>query len=315
LSMSDLPGPILAAHVLSDVLIFYKFGGVFALSWTGGQAVMGRRLLFPKRGVVCGQAAIMMEREHVVATAGDFIVHDGAQMRSLVEGRFRRYLATRVQADMWESVRMAHDVTRGEVWLAYPQALGAPLTEALVWSAQDDTITVRELPPCNDIFYTVLIGARRKWSEQTLAWGAAGGRQWSDISTGADAAGILACLVTPGAGGAKFVQLDSSTATSARTLFAERVGIGVSPHMRRKLFKRLRPRIVGEAGSAIEVQVGAHDEVGMAVAWDAPRIFTVGTDQSVPCLAAGRYAAARFSGAGRWRIEGLQLEFEAMGEF
>ena len=313
LSMADFAGPLLAAHVLGDVLLFYKRAGVFALAWVGGQAVMGRRVVFPKRGVVCGQAAVMLEREHVVATAGDLMVHDGAQLRSLVEGRFRRYFATRVHADVWEQVRMAHDVTRGEVWCAYPLAIGGPLLEALVWSVADDTVSVRELPPSNDIFYTQLIGARRKWSEQRYGWIDAGGRQWSDVSTGADAAGVSCCVETPA--GSKFVHLDSSNANSTRTVFAERVGIGVTPHGRRKLFKLLRPRIEGEVGSVIDIQVGAHDEVGMPVSWDAPRAFTIGTDESVPCLAAGRYAAARFTGSGRWRIEGLQLEWDVMGQY
>ena len=89
LSMADFAGPILAAHALSDALISTS-SGVCSRRLGGRAGGDGAARGVSRSAVWCaGRRAVMLEREHVVATAGDLILHDGAQMRSLIEGRFR----------------------------------------------------------------------------------------------------------------------------------------------------------------------------------------------------------------------------------
>ena len=316
LVVAEFPGELVAARPLGDALMLYKHSGTWALNWVGGQGIMARRLVFPLVGVLNQQAVVNIERAHVLAVPGDLVMHDGATSKSLLEGRFRNWFKERVQPGVWGRVTLALDSVKGEVWCAYPVPGSDALVEAVVWSRFDDSITVRDISPSNNLFFSAIQGQRWAWSDQTFSWANSGGKRWSDQGYSGDGSAMLVCLANPS--GSKLSQLDATFPPATlriadRVVYAERVGIPVGPLGLKKLFKRVRPRVSGQVGTVLAVQIGAHDEISAPVKWQAAQPFTIGQSTSVPAMVAGRFAAMRFEGTGRFAVEGFSIEYTEQG--
>ena len=150
--------------------------------------------------------------------------------------------------------------------------------------------------------------------EQVYSWLDAGGRQWSDVRTGRDATGMLACLMATAGSkfvAAGFIQRDEQRGRYMRSAW----GLAFA-RSEEEVFKRLRPRIEGQAGSADRDTGGGARRGGGAGDLGSRRA----------CSRWGRISRWRVSrrdglrrrgsrGAGAWRIEGMQLEWDAMGQF
>ena len=314
--IAELPGELVAGRVLGDALVIYKHSGAWAINWVGGQGIMARRLLFPLLGVLNQQAVVAIERGHVCAVPGDLVLHDGATNKSLLEGRFRNWFKDRVQPATWGRVTLALDAVKGEVWAAYPVPGAAGLREAVVWSRFDDSVTVREISECNNLFFGELPTAGFTWSAQNYAWSASGGKRWSDQAYSGDGTAMIICPVDISE--SVFSLLDANPVASVmrmadRVVYAERVGIPVAPLGVKHLFKRVRPRVTGQVGTVLSVQIGAHDEISAPVKWQAAQPFVIGQSTSVPAMVAGRFAAMRFEGTGRFAVEGFAIEYTDQG--
>jgi len=254
---------------------------------------------------------------------GDIIVHNGATFKSILEGRFRKWFFERVPAVLWAYVAVHYDPISGEVWAAYPDNANSPqMIEALIWNRYDDSLSVRQFTPCNDLFWTQIPGARRPYATANFSYQSSAGMTY-ESTTARPSGTAMTCLPAVVQNDVRVIMLDANDpqGTQAQTnlneqvtAYCERVAIPLGSSGLRSLIKRVRPRVSAPPGAELLVQVGAHESPDDDVAWGDPFPWISGQSRDVPAIAPGRYGAIRISATGvRFVAEGALIEFTNQG--
>ena len=106
--------------------------------------------------------------------------------------------------------------------------------------------------------------------------------------------------------------LDGSLPSS----YVERRGLSFNAPDKVKLIRGIRPRIVGNTGQTVTIQVGSQDDPYTEPTYTT-MTHTIGSTIRNNCLVAGRYIAIKFSTgtAYNWRLDSYDIELETIGEW
>lgn len=311
--LAQTNGPIIAAATLRDTLLIYKRRSAYAMQYVGGNEVMAQRLAFGDLGALSKNAVIEFAGRHLVVTEGDVIVHDGANVSSVVNRRMRSALFTRMDNGNSDSVFVVRDFDRSEILIAYPVtgSLGY-CVEALVWNFRDDKIGVRALAPCNHGFASRFVELEQAiWEGDVQPWGQDATR-WSQRYTTGTGNGVTIARGNM----AQFLALDSGTMIADVPIVGrlERASIPLAGRGR-ALVRSVRPRINGAKGGVLNVRVGVQDAVSDPISWEAAQAFIIGTTEAVDVMQSGRFVsvALEATGLNGWSIEGLDIDYKDAG--
>jgi hypothetical protein len=199
-----------------------------------------------------------------------------------------------------------------EVMVCFP-AIGSTVCDtALVWNYKDKTCSLRSLPNLNHANYgpvdNTLSGT---WSGDSAPWA-------SDLTlwNGPDFVPSTARVMMAGSA-TKLYMLDSSASYdgSLPVAYLERKGLSFGAPEQYKFIRSIRPRIVGNTGDTVLIQIGSQDDPWGAVTWDPQMTHTIGTTISNDCTVSGRYIAVRFDTgtAYQWRLDSFELDVEIQG--
>jgi hypothetical protein len=117
----------------------------------------------------------------------------------------------------------------------------------------------------------------------------------------------------------KLYQLDSSVTFNGTniTSYMERRGLHFDAPDKIKTIKGIRPRITGNSGYTVQVQVGWSNEPYEDPTYGTAVDFTIGTTVSCDLFGSGRYMAIKFSSgtAYNWRLDSFEVDVNLRGSW
>ena len=102
-------------------------------------------------------------------------------------------------------------------------------------------------------------------------------------------------------------------AASSRPIWRNRASLDAPGTI--KLVRGIRPRITGNVGDTVIIQIGASNDPFTDPVWSAAMTHTIGTTIANDCLVSGRYLAIRFltGTAYQWRLDSFDLDVTQQG--
>ena len=322
-------GDILDGLALRGSFIIYKEHSTYTVNFVGGTFVFAFRKLFTTSGMLANNCVAEVEGKHVVLTDGDLIIHDGQNLRSLVDKALRRFIFLQIDSDNFENSFLFNYRAAKEIWACFPTTGFEHANLAVVWDYAHDLLSVRDLPEdwSHAASGTVLVAsAAIDWDGQTEEWDQASGSWNRSAFTGAFERALGAVPVSSVDGNSRILYIDDTNSNRDGTpvggiLTREALDFGAPQEF--KYIRRIWPRIVGSTGTIIKIRIGVQDDPGSAISFTPIQDFRVNVDQFLNFDASGRYITVRFQedtapGApvqSIWSVHGFDVEYVLQGQF
>lgn len=320
----DTPGVIQDGLVLRDTFIIYKDNAVWGMQFIGGQSVFRFYPIFTTSGILTTHCvkAIRKGTMHIVATGDDIVVHDGQNIDSILDKRWKKFLRNNLSASQFDKSFMVINQAKDEAWFCFSAGSTWP-DMALVWNWTDNTLTSRDLPA--DTIHMdagpVQPGGD-PWDADSGTWDS-DSSVWDLLQYRVHFSNLIGANKTA----SELQQHDDSTIFTLDganyTSFVERTGIALTGQDRvsgefkadyqsRKICTRIW---IKATGAPFQVQVGASESTEASPVYESAQTFTPGVDRYLDWSANGKFLAVKFSSTsgGEWQIEGFDLEIEVLG--
>ena len=300
---------------LGDVNIIYKERSMYAMTYVGAPYIFRFQRLPGETGILARGCVVNTPVGHVVLTVGDVVLNTGQGVQSIANGAVRNYIFNNIDASYYQRAFVTANPQRNEVWICFPYGSTSTCNKAVIWNWVDKTWAVRSLT-------NVTYGAFGQVSLNTTdsTWAADSGTWASDATTwnmneySYAEARLFMCHSTPAI---SLVDTGTTDFGSIITASLERTGMTLDDPYSVKTIKSIRPRIDGETGAVISVQVGSAMYPDATPTWQTAQNFTIGSSIKVDSFATGRFLAVKFSNVdySQWRIKSFDIEYNTMGGF
>lgn len=317
------PGFLQDALGLRDSLILYKDNAVWGMQFIGGANIFRFYPIFSSTGILSNHCvkAIRKGTMHFVATGDDIIVHDGQNIDSILDKRWKRYLRNSISPTQYDRSFCLVNHANDEAWFCYASNSTWP-NMAIVWNWVDNTLSTRSLEETSFIDTGPVAGGGDSWDTDSGTWDSDSG-VWDALQFRTHFAQMVS--INPNAAEAWLI--DDPTAITYDgnnyTSFVERTGIALIGQDRvsgefkadysvRKICTRIW---IKATGAAFSVYIGASESSEEDPIYETPQTFTPGTTRYLDFSANGKFIAVKFesTSGGAWEIEGYDLEIETVG--
>ena len=336
-TLADTSGSIIDGLSLRGQFIIYKNHSTYLMNFVGGTFVFTFRKFLTTSGILANNCVAEAEGRHVVMTDGDVLLHDGQNVRSLLDKKLRRFLFLQIDSDNFQNSFLFNYRAAKEVWICFPTAGFEFPNLAVVWDYAHDLLAVRELQETWSHGASGLVlstTAALDWDGQTETWDASSG-SWNRAQfTGAFERVLAAVAVSTqdgfsdplGDGLARLLYVDdTSTSRDDSPVFGQitRESLDLGTPESLKYIRRVWPRIEGSTGTVVKIRVGVQNEPSAGIAWSAQQDYLVNETDFLNFDQSGRYISVRFEddsapGAAAntvWRVHGFDLEYTFQGDF
>ena len=298
---------------LGDVNVVYKDRSMYGMQYIG-QPFIFRFFRLPGDFGMLGKGCVAaIPQGHVVLCAGDVVLHNGQGPQSILNARMRRYLFSTIDGTNFRRSFVVANLRRNEVLVCYPTNGSATCNQALVWNYKDDTLGIRDLPGMTYgapgiVRYTATSG----WNADAGAWDA-DSSAWDSDPYGA----VEPRVVLSGATELSALDVGNDFNGTAITGMLERTGMAFDAPDVVKTIRAVYPRLDGNAGTAITVEVGGSMNAESPPTWSAPVTYIKGTTFKADTFATGRFLSVRFTSVGGapWRIKSYDLDMVKRGRY
>ena len=243
-------------------------------------------------------APVANGRAHVFFTGDDWLLWDGTSVRSLVEGRARRWLRSNLDTARFGDVRVAVLAAQAEAVLSFRATDGRLLM--LAWHWPGDTLAVREYGDYVDVRAGYApVGALPSWDAFVGTWDEAK-QPWNRGTEPLHLVGLR-----PDG------QLEAVEAGEYLPGRAARAGLRT--RWPRVLVREMRPDLDGTA----DVRVGVMESAGQEPAWEPP-VALDGAEPGakVDVAVSGRFLAFEVAGSGgAFRLGSVGFVVEPCGSY
>lgn len=306
--------PIVDGLQLRDSFMIYKESSIWRMDYTGGPFIFRFSKVLGSSGALNRNCIVEVDGVHVVLTNQDVIVHDGQTATSVMDKQTRRFLFQQIDQTARDKCFVFKNTFFNEVFICFPSLGSSVCDRAMVWNYKDRTVTFRDIPSLNHAnFGPVDESTATLWSQDADAWA-------SDLSVwnGGDLVPSTARVVMASSGG-KLYLLDASAYFDgvAPSSSLERRGHTFGKPESIKTIRGIRPRVKGENGSTVLIDVGASDDPNADPTYVTTMSHTIGSTVVNDCLVAGRYIGIRVrSGtAAQWRLESFDVDVVESGMY
>lgn len=323
--ISQTPDYIIEMEPLRDLNIIYKEGSVWAMQFIGGNAKFSFRKVFSEFGALSRRCVKSFLGKHIVLTADDLIIHDGNDAKSVIDGRWKRWLLANVDGDNYGRSFMVIDYLKSEVWCCFPQSGYTMPNIAMVWNWTTNTITTRDLPQGTaHIEWGVIdTGGDLTFDGDAGTFDAAEGTFDGQIDRGS-LRELLMCDTTR----SLFYRGNSSEQFAGTNMaaYVQRLALPIGrqdlrgeirPNLTaQKYITEIWPVIEGTTGGIVEIYLGSRDHVGDAVSWSGPYEYIIGTTRKINVRLVGPIIDIRFNSNGNitWKVVSYGLEVRLGGK-
>lgn len=306
--------PIVDGLQLRDSFMVYKESSVWRMDFVGGTYIYRFSKVAGISGALNRNCIVEIDGQHLVLSQSDVVVHDGQNVSSVLDKQTRRYLFQNIDVANAGLCFVFKNPYFNEAFVCYPSIGASACDRAMVWNYVDKTVSFRDLPNVNHAAYgpvdNTLAG---NWSQDSAPWD-------SDLSSwnGPDfvpsgARSIMASANT------KLYLLDGSASFDgvAPAAYLERRGLSFGAPNAMKLVRGIRPRITGNVGQTVLVQIGSSTDPYADPVYGAAMTHTIGSTISDDCFVSGRYIAVKVSSgtAYQWRLDSFTLDMQTSGSW
>jgi hypothetical protein len=297
---------------LRDSLMIYKENHTWIADYIGGDDIFGFRQVFSQVGMLTERCAVAFGSQHLVWTDQDIVVHDGNGARSILDGRARRWLFSRINTNRYKRCFAVADHKERTAYFCFPESGQDWPTMALAWNWVEDTLHPYEL------------GGQKTWADTGIVPNTstsfdADSGAFDDATGGFDDenyspfAGYM--LLTDALAKKAYQGNTGETYNGVpMSVYAERTGITKDLQGMRRI-SRIYPRIIGPVGEVVRFSIGVRSAQNGPVSWRGPYSFTIGVDYKIDLRVTGRLLDVRvdYSGSNTFRFHGFDVEHESDG--
>ena len=336
-SLADTAGGIVDAAPLRSIFMIYKQHATYSANFVGGSFVFTFKKFLTTSGIMARNCVTEALGQHVVMTDGDIIIHDGQNVRSLVDEKLRRFIFLQIDPTNFVNSFVFNYRAAKEVWICFPTQGFVEPNVAVIWDYAHDLLSIRELPETWSHAQSGLVlatTAALDWDTQTDTWQESSG-SWNRAQfTGAFERVLASVAVsTPtgltdplGDGNSRLLFVDDTSTTrddSAVVGQITRESLDLGTPEALKYVRRVWPRIEGSTGTTIKVRLGVQDEPSEGISWEPQQDFRINEDDFLNFDSSGRYISVRFEDDSQpgatpnpiWRVHGFDLEYTFQGDF
>lgn len=297
---------------LRGSFIVYKEASVWRMDYTGGTFIYSFNKVLGTSGALNVNCIAEIDGQHFVLTTNDVVVHDGQQANSVLDKATRRFLFQNIDVNYTDKCFVAKNPFFNEIWVCYPSVGATSCDTAMVCNYKDNTVTFRSLPSVNHMAFGPVDNNLSGVIDADAA------PISSDLSLidGGDYVPSIARTICASADGNLYM-MDSSAAfsNSLPSSYLIRQGLSFEAPESIKLVRGVRPRIFGNDGETVLVQIGYSNDPYTAPTWGSAMTHTIGTTVRNDCLISGRYIAIKFATGTSytWRLDSYDMDVEIQG--
>ena len=334
-SLADTAGGIVDAAALRGQFVIYKQHATYLANFVGGSFVFTFRKFLTTSGIMARNCVTEALGQHVVMTDGDIILHDGQNIRSLVDEKLRRFIFLQIDPVNFVNSFVFNYRAAKEVWICFPTQGFVEPNVAVIWDYAHDQLSIRELSETWSHAQSGLVlatTAALDWDTQTQTWNESAG-SWNRAQfTGAFERVLSSVAISTDIGdgvvdaASRLLFVDDTSTLRDDTpvvgqITRESLDLGTPEAM--KYIRRVWPRVDGSSGTIIRVRVGVQDEPTEGISWSPQQDFNVNVDDFLNFDASGRYISVRFEDPSEpgatpnpiWGVHGFDLEYTFQGDF
>jgi len=314
-------GMLLNAGMLRGQMYLYKEGSVWRIQQIGGRFIFRFDTFIDSNGLIGPKAFCLTPdgNKHVCLFQDDVVMHDGQQVKSVLEGRLKRSLFSRISQSAYKRCFLFANPGFSEVWICYPEKGFETPNRALIMNTVSGAITeaVGVDFVCADIGPVEQTNLVR-WNTAIGTWDTYAGGAWGQIERRAVLVGNPTAI--------KIFQLDKGDRRNNKDFAVSfgRQGLSLMGQKRSREpivdFKqeKLYTRVwIKATGVPFIVRLGVHEWPDGPISWSEAELFDPAIDHWCDFVQSGRAVAVEFSstGPGIWRIHGYKPEIQALGNF
>jgi len=312
--LAETPDLLVDAMPMGDTMVIYKERSMYSMTYVGAPFIFRFQRLPGETGMLARGCGVNTPYGHVVLTAGDVVLNTGQGVNSIANGLVRNLIFKNIDSTNYKRAFVTSNPQKNEVWICFPFGTASVCNKACVWNWIDKTWAIRELQNVTyGAFGQINISAVSSTWADTGSW-ETDATSWNENEYSPAEARLLMCHSTP------LISLTDTGTSDLGTLInasIERTGITLGDPYSVKTITGIRPKIDGNTGATVTVQVGASMYPDAAPVWSAAQTFTIGQSIKIDSFATGRYLAVRFSNAdfSGWRMKSFDIEYVKAGAF
>lgn len=310
-AIGDTGGFMVDCLPLRDVNIIYKEGEAWIQQLVWGDEIMRFDPLFDF-GLLAPKCVKPFFGKHLVLTNGDLIVHDGRTPESVIDERYKNWLFNQIDATYYRRSFIVPNHRKKEIWICFPSSGATQANMALIWNYHRNKFYTRDLPGTPHIGYGVVdtSGVSAAWSGDSEAWGD-DSSSWDERTYNPTIAKMLMAY------GSNFYELDTTNqfAGASFNSYIERQGIDFGDPTRRKIYKKLYPRM--ESTGPVTFRFGAQETKNGSITW-VTKTFDPSTDEFINLdEVAGKFGAIRLQDTSdiSWKKHSFSVEWDYLGRY
>lgn len=300
---------------LGDVNIIYKERSMYAMTYVGAPYIFRFQRLPGESGMLARGCGVNTPLGHVVLTSGDVVLNSGGGVQSIANGAVRNYIFRNIDSTNYKRAFVTSNPQRNEVWICFPYGNTETCNTAIVWNWVDKSWGIRSLTSVTYGAFGQLPSAMTSssWASDTDSW-ESDSTTWNENEYSPAEARLLTCRST------QLIALEDAGATDLGTIIdsrLERTGMTMGDPYSVKTIRAIYPRIDGNTGATVSVQIGASMYPDADPTWQTAQSFTIGSSIKIDSFATGRFLAIRFSNVdyGPWRIKSFDVDYVNSGAF
>jgi hypothetical protein len=313
LDLAETSDSLVDGLPLGDVFVAYKDASMWGLQATGGNDVFRYFRLPGDHGALAQNCIANYPGGHVVLTSSDVVTHAGSGAQSILDGRMRRWLFSRLDGTNFRRSFVVHNPAQSEIWVCFPNNGDSFASLALVWNYQGNTFGTRELPNLTAASVGPLdTGTANVWNDDLEVWDS-DATTWNQLDVSQADKRLIGSSTA-----SRLYLMDQTTQFAGvpfETMF-QRTGMAFGDPSRVKLIRALYPRIEATTGTVVNIQLGAAMDAEKAPVWSPPVAYTVGSSFKADTFAQGRFLALRVYGSsGNWRLKSVDADVITKGNY
>ena len=299
---------------LGDQLIIYKNFSMYAATYIGGQFIFSFRRIPGDSGMIAKGCAAVVPGGHVVLTNGDLVLMNGQGAQSIVSGKIRRWLFDSLDSTYYDRSFVTTNPSFNEVWVCYPTTGNSVCNRALIWNYVENTFTTREL---TGVTYgcsgQIAVSVDDSFGADTISF--------DESSTTFDQAQLplskAQLVLTTNTPQILAVDVGNDFHGTDFTASIERTGLAFGDPAVVKTVRSVYPRIDGNNGSTIYVQIGATMDVETPYTWSDAVPYVIGSTFKADTFATGRFIGYRVysNDTFSWRAKSIDFDVVMRGRY
>lgn len=312
LDVAETDDEIVDGLALGNTFIIYKQRSAYGMQYLGNNSIFRVFKLPGGFGALSQNCVADTPNGHVVLANGpDVILHYANEPRSILQGRWRDWLAENIDPENYGNSFVVNNRDKSEVWVCIPTTGNTYPNKALVWNWNDDTWTRIDIPNLTHAHFGTYLQTDSAWSAESVL-------TWADWTEPWDSIDVSTRMLASSANTKLYLMDEGDTADGTNiTATFSRVGLVFGDAEIRKLHRGVTLRVDADAGTVLSVE-GAHaDDVEGPYSYTSAVTYTVGTSRKADFFASGRFIGYRVTstGAGQWRIKSVGNDIRAQGNF